>query len=245
LRPSTSLHCALIASALTFATAAPAGALTLATAAPAAAADGTGGASAPDAASMSPTAGGTSPAASIARVGVGTRRLDVRAGRRAVVRGTVLPRTPGASALLQVRRDASWRTLDRDRTSALGDYRLQRRMRRPMSARARVVVAAAGQRVHRHVGRLNVYRAAIASWYGPGLYGNHLACGGRLGYGTLGVANLSLPCGARVTLRHRGRVLRVPVIDRGPYVAGREFDLTAATARRLRFHGHGWILVTR
>jgi rare lipoprotein A (peptidoglycan hydrolase) len=38
-------------------------------------------------------------------------------------------------------------------------------------------------------------------------------------------------------------VLRVAVIDRGPYVGGREFDLTAATARKLRFHGHGPIQV--
>jgi rare lipoprotein A len=35
------------------------------------------------------------------------------------------------------------------------------------------------------------------------------------------------------------------VIDRGPYVAGREYDLTAATAQRLGFHGWGPVLVTR
>ncbi len=59
------------------------------------------------------------------------------------------------------------------------------------------------------------------------------------------MANKSLPCGTRLTLRHAGRTLRVRVIDRGPYVAGREFDLTAATARKLHFHGHGAILTTR
>jgi rare lipoprotein A (peptidoglycan hydrolase) len=37
----------------------------------------------------------------------------------------------------------------------------------------------------------------------------------------------------------------VRVIDRGPYVGGREFDLTEATAQRLRFRGHGSILSTR
>jgi len=31
----------------------------------------------------------------------------------------------------------------------------------------------------------------------------------------------------------------VPVIDRGPYVGGREWDLTGATARRLGFGGVG------
>jgi rare lipoprotein A len=97
----------------------------------------------------------------------------------------------------------------------------------------------------RSLGRLNVYRSALASWYGPGLYGAHLGCGGTLSAGSLGVAHKSLPCGARVTLRHRGRILRVRVIDRGPYVGGREYDLTAATAQRLGFSGHGAILTTR
>jgi rare lipoprotein A (peptidoglycan hydrolase) len=35
------------------------------------------------------------------------------------------------------------------------------------------------------------------------------------------------------------------VIDRGPYVGGREYDLTEATAQKLRFRGHGPILTTR
>jgi rare lipoprotein A (peptidoglycan hydrolase) len=97
----------------------------------------------------------------------------------------------------------------------------------------------------RRLGRLNVYREAEASWYGPGLYGNHLACGGTLWPSRLGVANKSLPCGSRVTLRHGRHVLRVPVIDRGPYSGAREFDLTERTARRLHFVGHGPILVAR
>ena len=79
-----------------------------------------------------------------------------------------------------------------------------------------------------------MYRKANASWYGPGLYGNRLGCGGTLTAGRLGVAHKSLPCGAKVTLRHGGHVVRVPVIDRGPYVGGREFDLTAATAQQAR-----------
>jgi rare lipoprotein A len=114
-----------------------------------------------------------------------------------------------------------------------------------MSAPARVVVRSSSARLHARVGRLESFRWASASWYGPGLYGNRLGCGGTLTTARLGVANKSLPCGSKVTLRHRGRRVRVPVIDRGPYVAGREYDLTAATARRLHFHGHGAILATR
>ena len=85
----------------------------------------------------------------------------------------------------------------------------------------------------------------VASWYGPGLYGNKLGCGGTLTPGTVGVAHKSLPCGATLTLRHRGNVVRTRVIDRGPYVGGREFDLTAATKQRLEFGSTGYVLTTR
>jgi hypothetical protein len=71
-----------------------------------------------------------------------------------------------------------------------------------------------------------VYHEVIASWYGPG---GVTACGETLEATTLGVANKTLPCGTLVTLRYRGRVVRVPVIDRGPFVAGRDYDLTYAT----------------
>ncbi len=185
---------------------------------------------------------GTTPTPTASKVGVTARHLNVRAGSRAVVRGVIRP--AGSTVALQVRRRGHWATLDRDRTDASGRYVLRNRMGSPMSARARVRVSRGPAGKH-GLGRLNVYRYALASWYGPGLYGNRLGCGGRLGTSQLGVAHKSLPCGTRVTLRHRGRVVRVPVIDRGPYVGAREYDLTAATARRLKFKGHGSILSTR
>ena len=195
----------------------------------------------PDAAHAQDTQGAT-PTATASSVGVSDRRLNVRAGRRAVVRGRIQP--AGSTVALQVRRDGHWVTLDRDRADAQGRYVLRDRMATPMSVRARVRVSRGPAGKH-GLGRLNVYRHALASWYGPGLYGNPLGCGGRLDPSELGVAHKSLPCGTRVTLRHNGRVVRVPVIDRGPYVGAREYDLTAATAQRLRFKGHGTILSTR
>ena len=112
-----------------------------------------------------------------------------------------------------------------------------------MSVRARVRSSTGATR---RLGRLNVYRHAQASWYGPGLFGNKLGCGGRADARLARASPTSrLPCGTKVTFRHNGRVLRVPVIDRGPYVGGREYDLTAATARKLGFSGHGAIQVTR
>jgi rare lipoprotein A (peptidoglycan hydrolase) len=39
-------------------------------------------------------------------------------------------------------------------------------------------------------------------------------------------------------------MVRVPVIDRGPYVSGREFDLTGATKEKLGFGSTGIVLTT-
>ena len=173
------------------------------------------------------------------KVGVSAKRLNVLAGSRVTVTGRVRASGP-MTAALQIKRHARWITLDRDRTDGSGRYVLRDRIRRTLSAPARVRLS---DGLTRNVGRLNVYRKSYASWYGPGLYGNRLGCGGTLTARRLGVAHKSLPCGAKVTLRHGGRVVRVPVIDRGPYVGGREFDLTAATAQKLHFHGHGAIQV--
>jgi rare lipoprotein A len=93
--------------------------------------------------------------------------------------------------------------------------------------------------------RLTSYRQAGASYYGPGLYGNGVACGGTLMPATLGVANKTLPCGTEVKLRYHGHTVTVPVIDRGPYVAGRDYDLTEATKNRLGFPGVGTVLANR
>jgi rare lipoprotein A len=189
----------------------------------------------------------TAHTAQVPRIAIGHRKLDVRAGDRTAVSGSVAPAIAGLTVSLQVERGHRWKPIDRDRTDAAGRYRLRERLRRTGSVRVRVRVAGApgvlpGRRV---VGRLNVFRYAQASWYGPGLYGNALGCGGTLYAGKLGVAHKSLPCGTMVTLKHGRRTLRVPVIDRGPYVGGREYDLTAATAERLGFDGHGAILTTR
>ncbi len=93
--------------------------------------------------------------------------------------------------------------------------------------------------------KLTSYRLAGASYYGPGLYGNGVACGGTLLPGTMGVAHKTLPCGTKVKLRYHGRSVTVPVIDRGPYVAGRDYDLTEAVKVKLGFPGVGTVLATR
>lgn len=82
-------------------------------------------------------------------------------------------------------------------------------------------------------------RYAGASWYGPGLYGRSTACGQTLRATTIGVAHRSLPCGTLVKFVYHGRAVIAPVIDRGPYVRGRAWDLTAAASEALAFEGVG------
>ncbi len=94
-------------------------------------------------------------------------------------------------------------------------------------------------------GHVTAYRYAQASWYGPGLYGNRTACGQTLSPSTRGVAHKSLPCGTRLSIRHGSNEVHVQVIDRGPYVGNREFDLTEATKNDLGFGSTGQILVSK
>jgi hypothetical protein len=72
------------------------------------------------------------------------------------------------------------------------------------------------------------------SWYGGGFFGSGTACGQTYTRTIVGVAHRSLPCGTRITFRYNGRTLTVPVIDRGPYVAGRQFDLSYGACSALR-----------
>lgn len=82
----------------------------------------------------------------------------------------------------------------------------------------------------------------MASYYGPADSGGALACGGgQLTASTLGVANKTLPCGTPVHVcwSPKGPCIDVRVVDRGPYVAGREWDLTFATAKAIGFVSRG------
>jgi rare lipoprotein A (peptidoglycan hydrolase) len=78
-----------------------------------------------------------------------------------------------------------------------------------------------------------VHKTAIATWFGPGFYGQQTACGQTLTPVTVGVANRKLPCGTLVKVTYHGQRLTVPVVDRGPYANGADWDLTAAAAQAL------------
>ena len=175
----------------------------------------------------------------------GSRHVDL--GRAVEISGVLEPGVTGRAVVLEARLGGRWHTVARARTRLAGRFRAAWR---PSAAgdialRVRFRGDASNTATRLSLPAVKVYRAAPASYYGPGLYGNRTACGQTLRPGLLGVANKSLPCGTRVTFRHRGRSVTVPVIDRGPFVGNRVWDLTAATRNALRFPSTGTVRSTR
>jgi rare lipoprotein A len=171
-------------------------------------------------------------------------RHDVRRGHSVVAHGRVRPSGTHRVKLVVRGPRGMAATV---RTHRGGAFALRWAARRPGGYRVRAY-AVHDRRIKGSASprrRLTAYRPAEASYYGPGLYGNGVACGGTLAPGTLGVAHKTLPCGTRVRLRYHGRTVTVPVIDRGPYVPGRDYDLTEATRKRLGFPGVGVLLSSR
>lgn len=88
--------------------------------------------------------------------------------------------------------------------------------------------------------------SVISSWYGPGFHGNLTANGERYNQHALTAAHKTLPFGTRLKVCYQ-RCAIVRVTDRGPYIHGREIDLSkgAADAIGLTDSGVGRIKVTR
>ena len=182
-----------------------------------------------------------------ARVSASSARLDVLRGAKASVKGAVRPGLAGRRVRLERLEGKRWTGLTTGKTDDAGRYALTVRAGTTGSAPVRVRFTGddANGSAQRTVGRLNVYRGALASRYDD--YGGPLACGGRLGYRAMVVAHKGLPCGTTLAIRYRGRTVQATVRDRGPYVGGREFDLAGAVARKLGFDGVGtvWVAVQR
>lgn len=77
--------------------------------------------------------------------------------------------------------------------------------------------------------------AAVASCYGPGLWGNPMASGAPLNQGSVALAHRTLPFGTRIMVRDlRTKRARMMVVrDRGPYAHGRTLDISEAGVRLL------------
>jgi len=98
-----------------------------------------------------------------------------------------------------------------------------------------------GSQASRSVSLSGGWKTARVSWYGPGFYGRHTASGPILTEGMMNVAHKSLPFGTRIQFEYKGRSCIAVVNDRGPFVAGRTFDLGPGTATALGFGGVGTV----
>jgi rare lipoprotein A len=88
--------------------------------------------------------------------------------------------------------------------------------------------------------------SVISSWYGPGFHGRSSANGERFNQYQLTAAHKSLPFGTRLKVCYRGCAV-VRVTDRGPFISGRDLDLSkgAADAIGLTNSGVGRVSITR
>jgi rare lipoprotein A len=192
-----------------------------------------------------PTGGTTAPEESPALIAT----PNVLVGEVARFRGTFSARDAGRTVTVE-RFDAieaSWTAVATAIVAADGSYLAQWRADVTGRHRTRARLAGTGgdadgdggaamlSAAPAYEASMTVYRPALASWYGPGFYGRTTACGVRMTRTLLGVAHRKLPCGTEVALTYGGRSITVPVVDRGPFNAGRRWDLTSATAEALGF----------
>ena len=161
-------------------------------------------------------------------------------GQESVLRGTV-PASARGRVLRVQRFDETarrWRSEARTTVGRKGRFRVRwspttlgaQRIRATLQRRRSAIVTSASPEVS-----VRVFKPGMATWYGPGLYGNTTACGQTLTKELVGVAHRTLPCGTLVEISFRGASIVVPVVDRGPFVKGMTWDITSATAEQLGF----------
>jgi rare lipoprotein A (peptidoglycan hydrolase) len=80
-----------------------------------------------------------------------------------------------------------------------------------------------------------------ASWYGKGFHGKKTASGEKFDQNDHTAAHPTLPLGskAKVTNLETGKSVEVEINDRGPYVKGRDIDLSKEAAGEIGIHKDG------
>jgi rare lipoprotein A len=183
-----------------------------------------GGATAPQAAPPSP----------FALSGGGNALL----GRKVRFRGAVEERLAGRTVVVQYLDPATTAWTKQARTTVKPDGTFVARWRARHTGQFQLRAMVSGEASSSAVSPelpLTVYRGAVATWYGPGFYGNTTACGIELTPELVGVAHPSLPCGTNVAVHYGSRTLVLPVVDRGPFGSEARWDLTEAAAQQLGF----------
>jgi rare lipoprotein A (peptidoglycan hydrolase) len=180
------------------------------------------------------------PATGGAEATIDRPHLDVAPGamfnRTLTIKGRTSSDDAGRRVSIQRRKaDGTWYELTAATAEQDGSFRAAWRTNVPGRSTLRAVVERAGDAAATAasdplVAQTTVFRPAVASWYGPGFFGRKTACGTKLTRKTVGVAHKELPCGTMVDVYYRGKRATVPVIDRGPFIEGRDWDLTQAAA---------------
>jgi rare lipoprotein A len=166
----------------------------------------------------------------------GRRHLLV--GRRVLVRGYTPIARPGRAVVLELLlRDGSYTEVDRTWTNEDGKFYLHWYPSRPGYFRGR---GAPGQ-PRRWFAELHAAALHLLDRDRVLLRARLLRQPHRLWADLLQQPARCRPplagCGHRLTVRYQGRSTTVTVVDRGPYVHGREYDLTEATRNYLGFDG--------
>jgi rare lipoprotein A len=93
---------------------------------------------------------------------------------------------------------------------------------------------------------VKVAHAEMASVYGgrDGYCGSRTANGERVNCSAMTAAHRRLPFGTHVRVCH-SRCVTVRINDRGPWVKGRDIDLTPAAARAIGLDGTGRVSISR
>ena len=86
-------------------------------------------------------------------------------------------------------------------------------------------------------GGVGTYYTARAAPYGPTPSHRRTACGEAFTAQLEGVAHPVLPCGVKLYIRFGGKHVLTEVVDQGPSVPGRDFDIMKGLADRIGLHG--------
>jgi hypothetical protein len=182
-----------------------------------------------------------------------TQRVTVRAklvvhqnsyaavGNQAInVSGRLLPEVAGRKVRLEGWSGGSWHWLASAKTGPRGGFNI--RYTGGSNSQEGLRVDFHGDRLNSWVtspaGQIAGLHPDVASWYDDA---GETACGFHAYYG---VANRDLPCGTQVTISHGGQTVVATVDDRGPFAAGRDWDLNQNVAAALGFDGVDTVYVS-
>lgn len=183
---------------------------------------------------------------SMPSVGYWAGRPTTKSGDLYNIVGRVKPSLAGKTILLQLKvAGKPWKTL---KTSTVGQghtnpgrFKLSWTPKTSSYARIRVILKKDFEFPSRSpkypLVKLPISSESLATWYGPGFYGNLTACGQRFSSKTSGVAHRTLPCGTQVEFITSSGPVISTVIDRGPYANDADFDFTRDVADKVGVEG--------